>query len=71
MCDDDPFQGDNFDERNNQAKELDLFAVSNTYKDYWKLPEHSAMHDAIVLFIAKGMSYDNSNQIIAKIHKKR
>lgn len=64
----DIFEGDdNAAERSDFIGDLDLFAVSNKTKKYWKLPERSNLHIALYLMITMGMSYESGEKIMKKI----
>jgi 3-methyladenine DNA glycosylase/8-oxoguanine DNA glycosylase len=65
---DDIFEGDdNSVFLKEHATDLDLFAVSNTYKSLWKLPARSDLHQAISLLISKNAPYDMTKKIMKKI----
>lgn len=63
------FEGDNFDNRQFIAQDLDLFEISNKYKHLWLFPEYSSLHTSIVLLIRKGLSYSSSSKILNKINE--
>jgi len=46
------------------AQDLDLFTLSNEYKELWDMPKLDAHHQAIDLLIAKGLNYDNYDKIM-------
>lgn len=62
------FEGDNIDNKKEIALELDLFSLSNKYKNFWKYSEKSDLHQAIFIMISKGLSYEQYNPILKKIY---
>jgi len=65
--DGDAFEGDVNNDREFLAQDLDLFAVSNDTKKWWKLPEKSALHTAVTILISRGSTEEMTARIMEKI----
>jgi hypothetical protein len=64
------FEGEDNTQENRkfQAEFLDLFAKSEKYKKYWKLPQCSSKHRALFIIISKELPYKTSSRILEKIY---
>ena len=63
------FEGDNTNNTQEYAVDLDLFSLSNKYKPYWKFEDRNDFHQAIFIIISKGISFDQTKEIMEKITK--